>query len=236
MSTHFIILAAGLGSRLGGSVPKPLTELEDGRTILQQQLSNITSVFGEEALSRTTVVVGHRADELRAVLPGSVSTVTNRHYRTTNTSKSLLLGLASLPSGSSALWLNGDVVFDAEILRKALPLIEAESSFVVVNEGRTAEEEIKYRLDELGLISEISKTVRGGIGEAVGINHVSTDSMLRFCLALESVELSDYFEAAMERTIQEGMGWIPLSAGSSYAVEVDFPEDLERANSARSSL
>ena len=107
---------------------------------------------------------------------------------------------------------------------------------MVVNEGRTAEEEIKYRLDDAGRISEISKTVRGGIGEAVGINHVSADSMLRFCLALESVELSDYFEAAMERTIQEGMGWIPLSAGSSYAVEVDFPEDLERANSARSSL
>ena len=41
MSTQIVILAAGLGSRLGRSLPKALTELSDGRTIMQQQFDNI---------------------------------------------------------------------------------------------------------------------------------------------------------------------------------------------------
>ena len=236
MSTYFIILAAGLGSRLRSSVPKPLTVLSDGRTILDQQLANISSAFGETALERTIVVVGHRRDELTGALPPRVSTVTNSSYESTNTAKSLGLGLSVVPPGGSALWLNGDVVFDAEILRGALPLIEAKQSFAVVNRDLTAEEEIKYRLDSSGKISEISKSVDGGLGEAVGINHVSSASLIQFSLALEAADPSDYFEAAMEATIREGMEWFPHYAGDSYAVEIDFPEDLERANSAQSRL
>jgi len=233
MATSFVILAAGLGSRLGGSVPKPLTVLEDGRTILAQQLAHISSVFGTEALSSTVVVVGHREEEVRATLPAAVRAVSNAHYASTNTARSLLLGLSAVPAGDSVLWLNGDVVFDAEILRKALPSIDAGRSFAVVNRGRTADEEIKYSLTAEGLIGAISKTVTDGLGEAVGINHVAAADILRFALALELSQPGDYFEAAMERTIKVGMEWHPLYAGDSYAVEVDFPEDLQRANSAQ---
>lgn len=232
MSTRFIILAAGLGSRLGGSVPKPLTVLEDGRTILEQQLSNISSAFGRTALEATVVVVGHRAEELIAALPTEVATVSNPDYRSTNTAKSLLIALSSIPLGSDAIWLNGDVVFDAGILRDAVEPIEADLSFAVVNRGKTADEEIKYRLNGSGSISEISKAVVDGLGEAVGINHVSSKDLAGFVAALEGAEPGDYFEAAMESTISEGMNWLPLYAESHYAVEVDFPEDLQRANSA----
>ena len=48
MSTQIVILAAGMGSRLGRSLPKPLTELNDGRTIMQQQFDNIHHAFGNE--------------------------------------------------------------------------------------------------------------------------------------------------------------------------------------------
>ena len=41
MTTQVVILAAGMGSRLGRCLPKPLTELSDGRTIMQQQFDNI---------------------------------------------------------------------------------------------------------------------------------------------------------------------------------------------------
>ncbi len=42
-----IILAAGMGTRLGQPFPKPLTHLQDGRSILQQQVDNLAAAFPE---------------------------------------------------------------------------------------------------------------------------------------------------------------------------------------------
>jgi choline kinase len=55
---QFVILAAGMGTRLGRPYPKPLTELADGRSIMRQQIDNIRGVFGDDA--PITAVVGSR--------------------------------------------------------------------------------------------------------------------------------------------------------------------------------
>ena len=55
MTTQIVILAAGLGSRLGRELPKPLTELSDGRTIMGQQHDNVRAAFGTD-VTITTVV------------------------------------------------------------------------------------------------------------------------------------------------------------------------------------
>ena len=62
MTLQTVILAAGMGSRLGRSLPKPLTELGDGRTIMGQQHDNIRAAFGDDA--RITAVVGYRAETI----------------------------------------------------------------------------------------------------------------------------------------------------------------------------
>ena len=49
MTLQTVILAAGMGSRLGRSLPKPLTELADGRSIMQQQHDNVRAAFGDDA-------------------------------------------------------------------------------------------------------------------------------------------------------------------------------------------
>lgn len=234
MGTSFVILAAGRGTRLGGAVPKPLTVLEDGRTILQQQLANLTDAFGGAALAKTFVVVGHRASMIRSSLPEAVHTVLNSDYFVTNTSKSLARALEVVPKEDGVVWLNGDVVFDAEILKRAQRLIDSEQSFAVVDSQSTGEEEVKYRLNGEGFIEEISKTVSSPQGEAVGINYVSVRDRPIFLRALQGVAPEDYFEAAMERSSLSGVGWGSLSVGNSYAVEVDFPEDLLRANEVQS--
>ena len=48
VTTQIVILAAGMGSRLGRSLPKPLTELSDGRTIMGQQFDNVRYAFGRD--------------------------------------------------------------------------------------------------------------------------------------------------------------------------------------------
>src|SRR5690606_8812008 len=91
-----------------------------------------------------------------------------------NTSKSLLRALrASGPGG--VLWMNGDVVFDPEALERATALVAREQSFVTVNTSKVSDEEVKYTTDIHGYIQELSKTVKGGLGEAVGINYISRD-------------------------------------------------------------
>ena len=67
MSTQIVILAAGMGSRLGRTLPKPLTELSDGRTIMQQQFDNIHHAFGTER--KVTIVVGYKLEHIIEAFP-----------------------------------------------------------------------------------------------------------------------------------------------------------------------
>ncbi|MDD7929939.1 NTP transferase domain-containing protein [Microbacterium thalli] len=227
MSLQIVILAAGMGSRLGRSLPKPLTELGDGRSIMQQQHDNIRSAFGEDA--RITTVVGYRAETIVDAFP-DVDYVYNARYDQTNTSQSLLRALKASGRGG-VLWMNGDVVFDPRVLGRAVAFIERDQSFVTVNTAKVSDEEVKYTVTAEGYINELSKTVRGGIGEAVGINYISSRDKKALIAQLGRVDDQDYFERGLELAIAEnGVLLEPMDISDLYAVEVDFAEDLERAN------
>jgi choline kinase len=227
VTLQIVILAAGMGSRLGRSLPKPLTELADGRTIMGQQHDNIRAAFGNAA--RITTVVGYRAETIIEAFP-RVDYVHNDRYDQTNTSKSLLRALKAT-GRSGVLWMNGDVVFDPRVLGRAMPLIEREQSFVTVNTAKVSDEEVKYTVNPEGFIHELSKTVRGGIGEAVGINYISAADKKALITQLQRVDDQDYFERGLELAIAEnGLRLAPLDISDLYAVEIDFAEDLERAN------
>ncbi len=227
MTVQIVILAAGMGSRLGRSLPKPLTELNDGRSIMRQQHDNIRAAFGSDA--RITTVVGYRAETIVDAFP-HVDYVYNERYDQTNTSKSLLRALTKT-GRSGVLWMNGDVVFDPRVLGRAVELVEADRSFVTVNTAKVSDEEVKYTVDAEGFIDELSKVVVGGIGEAVGINYVSSADKKALQRQLQRVDDQDYFERGIELAIAEnGMRVEPLDISDLYAVEVDFAEDLERAN------
>ena len=227
MSTQIVILAAGMGSRLGRSLPKPLTELSDGRTIMQQQFDNIHHAFGDTA--RVTIVVGYKLEHIIDAFP-QASFVYNEQYDQTNTSKSLLRALrASAPGG--VLWMNGDIVFDPQALDRAAKMIAQDKSFVAVNSASVAEEEVKYTTDAEGYIRELSKTVKNGLGEAIGINYVSRSDKAALVRQLGRVNDQDYFERGIELAIeQDNLRIEPVNISDLYAVEIDFAEDLERAN------
>jgi choline kinase len=224
---QIVILAAGLGTRLGTNMPKPLTPLADGRSILQHQLDKLRATFGSAA--RITLVVGYKAELVMQAEP-DVLFAFNERYGTTNTSKSLLRALRTTHHGG-VLWLNGDVVFDQSLLGQIKPLVEADRTFVCVNKARVGEEEVKYTLDADGYVAELSKQVVGGLGEAVGINHISSADKALFVERLEQCADLDYFERGMAMGIElDGMRVEAVDVSSHFAVEVDFAEDLARAN------
>jgi choline kinase len=227
MAIQVVILAAGMGTRLGKPWPKPLTPLSDGRSIMQQQMENVQIVFGDKA--RVTVVVGFKLEMIMEAHP-TASFVYNEVYDQTNTSKSLLRALrASQESG--VLWLNGDVVFDHKVLERVADRIAADKSFVCVNTSATADEEVKYTVDAQGYIKELSKSVKSALGEAVGINFISSHEKADVIIQLDACGEQDYFERGLELAIEKhGLQMEPIDISDLFAVEVDFQDDLDRAN------
>ena len=227
MTTQIVILAAGMGSRLGRTLPKPLTELGDGRTIMQQQFDNIAHAFGNAAT--VSIVVGYKLEHIIEAFP-QATFVYNEQYDQTNTSKSLMRALRASSTGG-VLWMNGDVVFDPEALKRAALLVARDQSFISVNTDRVSDEEVKYTTDAEGYIRELSKTVVGGLGEAVGINYVSREDKAALIRQLARVDAQDYFERGVELAIeQDKLRFEPVDISDLYAVEIDFAEDLARAN------
>ena len=81
-----IILAAGIGSRLGNPFPKPLTKLNNNKSILQMMTENISYIYD---LDMINLVVGFKKDLIMESFP-NLTYVYNQYFDQTNTAKSLL--------------------------------------------------------------------------------------------------------------------------------------------------
>ncbi|WBU89492.1 NTP transferase domain-containing protein [Cellulophaga omnivescoria] len=220
-----VILAAGIGSRLGNPFPKPLTKLKNGKSIMQMQIENLSKIFNPNDIS---VVVGFKKDLIMERFP-ELNYIYNPFFDCTNTSKSLLRALVKNVN-QSVLWLNGDVVFDETLLNTLLPIIKTDNSFVAVNTNSVADEEIKYTLKD-NFIFKLSKSVKNGLGEAVGINYIAKKDIQSFIKRLEECDDNDYFEKGLELAIEKDK--VALSAvdiSKHNCMEVDFKEDLVNAN------
>ena len=221
------ILAAGMVTRLGRPFPKPLTLLEDGRTILAQQLENIYEAYGAD--TKVQIVVGFKLDLILEAAP-DVSFVYNERYDQTNTNRSLLKALRTSSAGP-VVWMNGDVVFDPAILKRMQANIDADQTVIAVNTSAVSEEEVKYTVTADGMVNELSKTVVNGLGEAVGINLIAAKDKVKLINWLAQCDDQDYFERGIELAIEkDGLKVLPVDISDLFAVEVDFEADLERAN------
>lgn len=227
MTIQVTILAAGMGTRLGRPWPKPLTQLNDGRSIMGQQRDNISEVFGQQA--RVITVVGFKLESILEAFPDGLF-VYNENFDTTNTSKSLLKALQMSGNGP-VVWMNGDVVFDPEVLRRLESSILRGDNVICANTAAVAEEEVKYTVDEQGFVNALSKQVTNALGEAVGINLISGKDKAHLIECLQDCDEQDYFERGIELAIERfGVQFTPVDISDLFAVEIDFDDDLARAN------
>jgi choline kinase len=219
-----------MGTRLGRPWPKPLTKLHDGRSIMGQQRENISAIFGDQA--KVITVVGFKLESILEAFPDGLF-VYNENFDTTNTSKSLLKALESSAEGP-VLWMNGDVVFDPQVLARLESNILRGDNVICVNTATVAEEEVKYTVDDEGYVNELSKQVQNALGEAVGINLVSAKDKARLVECLIACDEQDYFERGIELAIERhGIRFTPVDISDLFAVEIDFEADLDRVNDAR---
>lgn len=223
-----IILAAGLGSRLregASEVPKPLTRLDNGQTIMERQVLNISNYFDVHDIM---VVVGYKAGIIMEEFP-HLTYIYNQDFSSNNTSKSLLKALMKVKD-EPVLWFNGDVVFDESLLESLLTTIEAGKSFVSVNNSKVSEEEVKYLLDSNGFLKELSKQVENGLGEAIGINFIGKEELDNFKNMLKKCDDNDYFERGIEYLIDDDAKISVIDISKHFCMEVDFQEDLKAVN------
>lgn len=211
-----------MGSRLGKNIPKSLVRITETISILDHQLENLLFITD---LGNISVIVGYKSDLIRSRHPG-LNTINNEKYNSTNTSKSLFLGLSRLGKNDDVIFLNGDVVFNPEILN--LILNKRLNNVICVNNDKVGQEEIKYNLDGEGYIKQISKIIKDPLGEAVGINYINRESIPIITRCLELCSDDDYFEKGIELAIEMGEKFLPLNIGNRFCIEVDFEEDLER--------
>lgn len=214
-----VILAAGVGSRLGRPFPKCLSILPDGERILGRQIR----IFRQCGIKEIIVVAGFKKELIMEEFP-DVYYRYNPVYYITNTSKSLQCGLQFMDD--DLIWSNGDVVFDEEIIQQ---LVAFDGSAVAVDRKKCGDEEVKYRADQHGRLLEISKTVEAGQGEAVGINKIQKSDLPAFLQALAACQDHDYFEKGLELMINKGFHLNALDISAYRCIEVDFEEDLQQA-------
>lgn len=223
-----IILAAGIGSRLGQSCPKPLTPLKNGHSILHNQIINLTKYLD---INEIFIVVGFKKELIMETFP-DLTFVYNDRFDTSNTAFSLIRGLRKIKD-EDVLFLNGDVVFDQRIIGL---LIDNGKSCVAVNTEKVGDEEVKYTKNSDGTVKEISKEVKNGLGEAVGINLLKSKDLNIFKSCLKKCSNVDYFEKGLEYAIDSGMKLYPVCVNGLDCIEVDFVEDLQKAVSLRINM
>lgn len=227
-----IILNAGKGGRLGSLTddrPKCLVEV-GGRPILDFQLDALR----QNGVRDLVMVVGYRdamiRDYLKRYPEFSVTWINNPDYTHTNTAYSLWLARREMTG--NFLYLNGDVLFHPELIRR---LVAAPScNPLAVERKRCGDEEVKVLLSGTRIISigkEIPPTE--AYGEFIGVARFSGSIGSLFGATLTDVVerdrlLKNYFETAVDRMLDQAV-FTALDISDLPCIEIDFPEDLERA-------
>ena len=220
---HIIILAAGMGTRLNKNNPKSLVKLSNGDSILNRQINALLDYVN---INDITIVVGYKQHKIKEKYP-KCSYVYNENYQNTNTAKSLLLALESKEDEKDVIWINGDVVFEFEVLKD---IFVTSNSSMLVNTLKVGAEEVKYTIDNDGSINKVSKNINNGLGEAVGINKILNSQLDEFKKELERCSKSDYFERGLEMLINKGTKIYPIDISKYFCCEIDTQDDLNFVN------
>lgn len=222
-----IILAAGLGSRLGGDVPKCLVEV-GGRPLLHHQIENLRAV----GVTDVTVVVGYGHDRVRLAGRGGLDWVMNERFATTNSLYSFWL--ARRASADDVLLLNGDVLFPLQVLAR---LLSVPASAVAFDSGSGTEpEHMKVALHQ-GRLTSMSKSLPPACthGENLGILRLTAaaaasafaaaDALISGGADADWVASAVNVAASAHRIRGVDMAGLPW-------IEIDFPADLLAARSS----
>lgn len=233
-----VILAAGISSRLRpltDNIPKCLLKVA-GKTILERTLDNLISYNYNDII----IVTGYLEEQIKQFVSEhypnlNPSYIFNNKYKTTNNIYSLWMTKNQVLNNEMLL-LDSDILFEKEIL-DVLIKSNYENCLALRSDHKLGDEEIKVSINDDKSISEISKTVdlKLAVGESIGIEKFSLSFTNKLFEILDRKILYEgktniFYEAAFQEAIDEGEKIYAVDIGSLKCIELDFAEDIEKAN------
>jgi choline kinase len=204
-------------------------------TILDIALRNLAAV----GLTRVVVVIGYAADavvarqrDLEDTHGVTLHLVYNDRAQEWNNAYSLWLAREHL--GEGALLVNGDTVHPVSVEQTLLAQRGIGLLLAVDNVKSLADEEMKVRLDEHGLLARITKQMppAQAFGEYIGATLIEADAAEALAQALEATWRRDpacYYEDGYQEFVDRGGRVRVATIGAVDWVEVDNHDDLARA-------
>jgi choline kinase len=224
-----IILAAGKGSRLNGTIgDKPKCLLRVGKTTLIERQIEVLRALG---IGDIVVVVGCDADRVRRTCGHRITYIENTRFAQTNSLYSLWLARPLLLDGFVVL--NCDVLFHPQLLVDLLTSRYDDALLISYCDGPLGDEEMKVKVRR-GRVVEMSKTLPPdeADGENVGIVKFSADGARLLAGVLDERVAAGGLRDWAPRAFAEVAHVRPLHAIGTRGLpwtEIDFPEDYERA-------
>lgn len=235
-----IMLAAGVGSRLygdtGGQPPKSLLEI-GGKTLMQRHIE----ILEDLGFSGMTLVVGYRSDEIMAEAKAAggdfVSFVHNPDFRR-GTVVSLWHARDVLRSSDPVVFMDADVLYHASLIGR-LKDTAHDNCFLYDTAFEHGDEPVKLCLKD-GEPVEFGKQVLvegpfDSVGEWPGFLKLGPEMGAKLADVLQDYVDRDDLDAAMEPAVRDlllaqphGTFAVEDVTGEPW-IEIDFPEDLERA-------
>lgn len=231
-----IILAAGMAKRLRpltDEIPKCLLKA-GGKTLLEMTINNIL----KNGVNSFVMVTGYREnmikDHISEKFPGlDITYLTNSDYENNNNSYSLWM-TKNYINGDSVL-LDSDILFDFRIISKLFEF--PQTNCLAVKRGHDlSEEEIKVIIDTANKIEHIGKhlDIAASYGESIGIERFSHDFFVKLGDVLERKivkenNVNEFYEASFQELYDKGNAMYAVDVSEYKCMEIDFPEDLEKA-------
>jgi len=240
-----IIVSAGQGRRLlplTESAPKCMLPVLADRSILEVQLRALADC----GVERATVMVGFGADQVEAFLATrrvpeiQVDTLYNPFYSTSD--NLVTCWLAGQAMNEDFILLNGDTLFEPEVLRRLLGSPEAPLTVAINRKSSYDDDDMKVSLNGGRRLRAVGKTLDPELidGESIGMMLFRSEGVSAFRAGLETaVRHSEGLRAWYLSVVNAMADTLRIETASISGLwwgEVDSPEDLAVVRSALERL
>ena len=177
-----IILAAGRGERLyplTKNTPKPLIDLGNGETLLERQLSYLSN---SNVIDEVIIVIGYLHAQIESKLKSfstklNIKTIYNPFYEMSN--NLITLWFSKYEMNEDFLIINGDNIIASDVIRDLVNTTNEGIFVTICYRDKYHDEDMKVNLDSNKKILRVSKEIKDGDAESVGLVKVSGEKFIK---------------------------------------------------------
>jgi L-glutamine-phosphate cytidylyltransferase len=222
-----LILAAGVGRRLGGEIPKPLLRV-GGQTLIERLVGQLHCL----GITQIVVVTGHRREEVEKVINSlQVQCVFNPHFNLSDNLVSFWVGQDRIQE--RCLMIHGDLIVEDKVLEG---ILETKSEVILPMDCSTLNaESMKIKLVEDKVVNLTKNLpVEKASGESLPLMIFSPQALRELknitATMAESGQSRAFIDEAVFTLIQSNLFEVQVHDVTGLKwMEIDTPADLSEA-------